>query len=67
MDGAMILFNEQDPPRGLKITMICSKNHHTAPQDSALNWAFEVFDKYPEANKAIAISQLDHSGNEEAI
>ena len=62
-NGAIILFNDADPPMALIIFMICSQGHQTAiPKDFSFELAALSPKDAPAAARALATAGVTKSG-----
>jgi hypothetical protein len=60
--GDIILFDDQDPPTQLIITIICANGHRTDPPDSVDFELGGVDMKAPKATNAVALRGSSRSG-----
>ena|ERR1700681_1266054 len=63
--GALILFNDGDPPAQLTIALKCPNGHRVAPpDDSTIEWWFVSPKDAPEGCAAVAVRGKTASGRE---
>lgn len=61
-DGAVILFDDQDPPTQLTVAIVCNDGHTTKPPSSVKIVVAGTTGKAPRANNAVAIEGKTRSG-----
>jgi|SRR5271166_726768 len=64
-NGAVILFNDQDQPKGITLALECSKKHKTAPPDDwPLEWSFRIPSDAVMGCPAVASRMIAASGEQ---